>query len=209
MEIVKRIKADRLAALVELGFHSAGRGSIVIEESATDHSGEGQGVHRGFRVSALINGTGRRVLGESRVGSQVSRTADGIGRSDGKGVAIAGNTKGNLVRRETGGDPSLDSLGGGASLEGRARVIQRSVGTDASTPLTLWYKLLDMLSVQNVRGTYIDIVVHDGDVIENLSELGHIGHGLTIGTSEWGNRNGGGEVEILSCRLRAQFLEEG
>ena len=99
-------------------------------------------------------------------------------------MAKAGNTKCDLVRRETGGNPSLDGLGGEASLEGRARVIQRSVGTDFGTPLTLWNKLSDMFLVRNVRGMHIDIVVHDGDVIENFSELGHIGHGLTIGTSE-------------------------
>lgn len=46
-------------------------------------------------------------------------------------------------------------------------------------------------------------------MIENLSEPGHIGYGLTIGASERRDRNGSGEVEVLRCRLGAQLLEEG
>lgn len=45
-------------------------------------------------------------------------------------------------------------------------------------------------------------------MIENFGEPGHIGQGLTIRTSEWSDPNGSGDVEILSGRLRAQFLEE-
>jgi len=45
-------------------------------------------------------------------------------------------------------------------------------------------------------------------VIENFGEFGHIGHGLTIRTSEWIDPDGGGDVEILCGRLIAQFLEE-
>ena len=59
-----------------------------------------------------------------------------------------------------------------------------------------------------MRDTHIDIVVHDGNVIENVGKLSHIGHRLTIGTSKWRIRNGRGDVEILCRRLRTQFLEE-
>lgn len=45
-------------------------------------------------------------------------------------------------------------------------------------------------------------------MIENLGEFGYIGHGLTVRTNEWRDRNGGGDVEILCGRLLAQFLEE-
>ena len=57
--------------------------------------------------------------------------------------------------------------------------------------------------------THIDIVVHDCDVVKNLSEPRHIGQRLTIGASPRIDPNGSSDVEILSRRLGAQFLEEG
>jgi len=60
-----------------------------------------------------------------------------------------------------------------------------------------------------VRVTHVDIVVHDRDVVKNLSEPRHIGQRLTVGTSPRIDPNGSSDVEILSRRLGAQFLEEG
>jgi len=60
-----------------------------------------------------------------------------------------------------------------------------------------------------VQGAYIDIVVHKGDVIENIGEPRHIGHRLTIRTSPEIDCNCGTDVEVLSRRLGAQFPEEG
>jgi len=60
-----------------------------------------------------------------------------------------------------------------------------------------------------MRVTHIDIVVHEGDVVEDISEPRHISHWLTIGTDPEVDRDGGTDVEILSRRLRAQFPEEG
>ena len=59
-----------------------------------------------------------------------------------------------------------------------------------------------------MQGTHIDIVVHDCDVIKDISEPRHIGW-LTVGTDPEIDRNGGTDVEFLSRRLRAQFPEEG
>jgi len=181
-----------LTAVVELEFHSAGRGSIVVEESIANQGSKVQDVRFSLRVSALIHAASSRVLGERRMGSQASRAVDGIGRRNGVGVAIGRDAKHDLACRETGISPSLNGIGRRASLDGRTRVIQRSVGTDprVGSPLT------------------VNIVVHYGDVIKNFSEFRHVGHGLTIRTSEWRGRNGGSEVEIFCGRLRAQFLEE-
>jgi len=44
-------------------------------------------------------------------------------------------------------------------------------------------------------------------VVKNRSEPGNISQRLTIGTSPWIGSHGGSEVEILSRRLRAQFLK--
>jgi len=60
-----------------------------------------------------------------------------------------------------------------------------------------------------VQGTYIDIVAHDCDVVEDLSEPRHISERLTTRTGPWIDPNGGSDVEVLSRRLGAQFLEEG
>ena len=45
-------------------------------------------------------------------------------------------------------------------------------------------------------------------MIENIGEPRHVGR-LTISTSPEIDRNGGTDIEVLSCRLRAQFPEEG
>ena len=125
-------------------------------------------------------------------------------------MTIGGNAQHDLVRRETGSDPSLDGPGGGASLNLRTSVIQRSVGADTrgGSPLTLQNRLSGVFLVWGMQGTYIDIVVHDCDVVENLSEPGHVSQRLTVGTSPWINPNGSSDIEILSRRLSAQFLEE-
>jgi hypothetical protein len=133
------MNAYGLTATVEPRFHSAGGGSIVIEESFANQSSKVLDVRLSFRVSTSIHTASSRVLGERRTGSQISRAVDGIGRRNDKGVAIGGNTKDDLARRETGISPSFDGLGRGASLDVGTGVIQRSVGTDArvGSPLTL------------------------------------------------------------------------
>lgn len=127
---VQRIKAYSLTALIETVFHSIGRCSVVLEESFANQSGKVHDVRHSFWISALIHGARRGILGELRVGSQISRAIDGIGRRNGKAVAIGGNAKGYLGRRELGPGPSLNGLGRRTSLDCRTRVIQRSVGTD-------------------------------------------------------------------------------
>lgn len=147
IEFVERIDAYSLTAVVEQIFHSAGGGSIVVEDSLANQTRKVQDVRLSFRVSALIYAASSRVLGERRMGSQVSRAVDSIGRGNIIGVAIGGNAKHDLVRRETGSTPSLNGLGRRASLDVRTRVGQRSVGTDArvGSPLTLQNKSSDML----------------------------------------------------------------
>lgn len=120
---VQRIKAYSLTALVETIFHSIGRGSVALEEPLANQSGKFQDVRCSFWVSALIHGARRGVLGELRVGSQISRAVDGIGRRNGKAVAIGGNAKSYLGCREFGPGPSLNGLGRRTSLDFRTRVI--------------------------------------------------------------------------------------
>lgn len=147
MEFVERIDTYSLTAVVEEIFHSAGGSSIVVEDSLADQSRKVQDVRLSFRVSALIHAASSRVLGERRMGSQVSRAVDSIGRRNRIGVAIGGNAKHHLVQREAGAIPSLNGVGRGASLDIGTRVSQRSIGADArvGTPLTLQNKLSDML----------------------------------------------------------------
>ena len=46
-------------------------------------------------------------------------------------------------------------------------------------------------------------------MVNDVSELGHISHRCTIGTSEWRVGSGQSDVEIFSGGIRAQLLEEG
>ena len=139
MGAIERINTYSLTAVVEHRFHSAGGGSIVVEEPVANQSSKVHDVRFSLRISALIHGATSRVLGERRMGGQVSRAVDSIGRRNGIGVAISGNAEHNLFCGETCINPSLDGLGRGANLDGRTRVIQRSVGTDTRVggPLTL------------------------------------------------------------------------
>ena len=73
--------------------------------------------------------------------------------------------------------------------------------------MTLEDELSDVFRL-GVRVTHVDIVAHDFNVVKNLGELRHIGQRLTVGTSPRIDPNGGSDVEILSRRLGAQFLEE-
>lgn len=145
MQNGQSLKPYSLTAVVELIFDSVGGSSIILEISFANQSGEVHYVRSGFRVSALINTAGSRVLGKRRVRSQISGAVYGTGRGNRKGVTIAGNAKHDLVRGETSSGPSLNGLGGGAGLEVRARVIQGSVGTDTRGPLTLRSELSDVL----------------------------------------------------------------
>lgn len=114
-----------------------------------DHVREIDDIRDSFGVSTLIGGVGIGVLGEGGVGSQISGAVEGVGRRDGVGVAIAGNAQHDLVRGETCGNPSLDGLDRRASLNSRARVVQRSVRTDTrgGSPLTLRNESSDVFPV--------------------------------------------------------------
>jgi len=120
-------------------FDSAGGGSVILQESLAYQRSEGLGARLSYRVAAFIGTVSIRVLGKSRVGDPIPRAIDGIGRRNVIGLAICGDAKHDLVRRETSIEPGLDSLGGGAGLKIRTSVIQRSVGPDTrvTSPLTL------------------------------------------------------------------------
>lgn len=99
-----------MAAAVKSVGDSASGGAILVKESLSDHVREGEDVHHGFHVSTLIEGTRARSGSERRVIDQISRAVKGIGCGDVEGVAVGGNTKYDLLRRETGSNPSIDSL---------------------------------------------------------------------------------------------------
>lgn len=181
-----------LTAAVESILDAIGSSPVTVKDSFADHGSESDDVHSGLWGTALIDGAGERRLGERWVVSNVSRAVYGVGGGDIVGVAVSGNSEQDLVRGDTGGRPGLDSLDRGANLNLGARVIQRSVGTNTgvSSPLA------------------VDIVVHDGDMIENGGEIGHIGHRLAIRTNEGSRGNCSRKVKVLSCRILAQILEE-
>lgn len=186
------VNIGSLTAAVESVLDVIGSSPVAVEDSFADHGSESEGVYNGFWGAALVDGVGEGRLGERWVVSNISRAVYGVGGGDVVGVAIGGNSEQDLVRGETGGRPGLDSLDPGASLNLGARVIQRRVGTNTgvSSPLA------------------VDIVVHDGDVVENSGEIGHTGDRRAIRTNEgsWGNCSG--EVKVLSRRVLAQILEE-
>ena len=68
-----------LTAFVELVLHSAGGGSVVVEESFGDQVREILDVRLGFWVPALVGGVGNGVLGERRVTGQISGAVNGVG----------------------------------------------------------------------------------------------------------------------------------
>jgi len=78
------VKEGSLTTLVERRLDSAGRCSIIVEESLADQFGKIHDIRLGFRVSTLIDAAGSRVLGESRVGGQISRAANSIGWRNGE-----------------------------------------------------------------------------------------------------------------------------
>jgi hypothetical protein len=52
--------------------------------------------------------------------------------------------------------------------------------------------------------------VHDGDVVEDLCELGDVRHGLTVLANEGCDTNGGGQGEVgRGVLVGAELLEEG
>ena len=92
---------------------------------------------------------------------------------------------------------------------------ESSKGASGPTPVALLYwacrTIYQMSCWCGACGvnTHIDIVVHDGDVIEDLSEPGQVGYRFAICAIPYRVTNRSSKVEALSSRLRTQFLEEG
>ena len=108
-----------------------------------DHVRECYGVHRAFRGSTLIDGAGVRDRDAMRVFYQLPVAANSLGGSNIERVAIGGNAKHDLVCREAGSDPSIETLDRRASREVRASITQRRVGPNSTSgPLGLCKNLL-------------------------------------------------------------------
>lgn len=114
--VVRVGQAYRLTAVVESEFDSAGGSPVAVEESLGNQGREVDCVRHGFGVSALIEGAAESVLSEGWVINQVSRAVNCVGRINVKGVAVGGNSKHDLFRREASISPSLNGLYRGARL---------------------------------------------------------------------------------------------
>ena len=111
-------------------------GSVAVDESLVNQICEGLGPRigcncnfSGFSVSKLL--AGNTLVGAERgVIGQISIAVDSIGRRNTVGVSIGGDAKHDLVRGDSGTDPSVNGLDGGAIRNLGTSVIQRSVRTD-------------------------------------------------------------------------------
>jgi hypothetical protein len=56
--------------------------------------------------------------------------------------------------------------------------------------------------------THINIVVHDGDLVENSGEARHVGHGISIGTGVRSEIDSSRKVKVLASGVCTYFLEE-
>lgn len=107
-----------MTAVVELVFDSIGGSAVAVECSLGDQYREVDLVRPKFGVSTLIEVGGGRDRGEGCVNNKVSRAVNCVGSGNVKGVAISGNPKYDLFRREASISPSLDGLDRGALLNG-------------------------------------------------------------------------------------------
>jgi len=146
--------AHSLTTIVPPILDRAGVGSVAVDESFVNQIYEGLGPRINcncnfsrFSVSELLAvntlaGAERRVVG------QISIAVDSIRRRNAVGVSIGGDTEYDLVRGDTGTDPSVNGLEGGTVRNLGTSVIQRSVGTDTrGSPWTLQSGLSDVLLV--------------------------------------------------------------
>ena len=56
--------------------------------------------------------------------------------------------------------------------------------------------------------THINVVVRDGDVIQDSGKARHVGQRFAIGTDEWSQRNRSRKVKVLPVRVGTYLLEE-
>ena len=136
--------AHSLTAIVPLILDRAGVRSVTVEESFVNQIYEGLGSRISgnrhlskFSVSEL-HAANILVGAERRVVDQISITVDSVGRRNTVGVSIGRDAEYDLIRGDSGTDPSVDRLEGGAIRNFGTNIVQRSVGTDArGSPWTL------------------------------------------------------------------------
>jgi len=129
--------AHSLTAIVPLILDRAGVGSVTVKESFVNQIYEVLGPRisgscnfREFSVSELqaanvLAGAERRVVG------QISIAVDSVGRRNTVGVSVSGDAEHELIQGDSGTEPGVNCLEGGAIWNLGTSVVQRSVGTDA------------------------------------------------------------------------------
>jgi len=146
--------AHSLTAIVPPILDRVGVGSVTVEESFVNQICEGlapcisgncnfsNSPASQLLAANLLAGAERRVIG------QISITVNSVGRRDTVDVSKGGDAEHDLIRGDSGTDPSVDCLEGRAIRNLGTNVIQRSVGTDASgSPWSLQSVLSDVFLV--------------------------------------------------------------
>lgn len=107
-------------------------------------------------------------------------------------MAVGSDTQHDLMRRHARGGPSGDGTDGTPHLigGGRAGVVERGVGTDGRAPRTP------------------DIVVHDGNEVQDGGEARDVGAGRAGLILPRQNGGRSRDDEVLSSGISAQLLEE-
>lgn len=107
-------------------------------------------------------------------------------------MAVSWNSKHKLLKRDTSCVPLLDRADGRRSLVGglSAGIIERCVGADASAPGSP------------------DVVVHEGDIVEDFGKASNTGRGSAIGVIERRGSSGSRDNDFGSGGVLPEFLKE-
>ena len=106
-------------------------------------------------------------------------------------MAVRRYTEDELVWRNTSVNPGLNTdLRRTLVVLGRARRVERRIGTCSLSPRP------------------IDVVIHDGDVIEHFTEGGEVRARVAVLVDPWQERRCGCQEELGALLRRAELLKE-